>query len=125
MDLTAELVRNSFVVLHFIGLASLLGGFLTQMKAMAASAAKIVPSMVHGAWTMLITGVALVGIAEWRIAIGADFEVDHMKIGVKSLVLLLILFLVLYFKKKDSVKPAIFGLIGLLTTLNIVLAVFW
>lgn len=125
MDLTAELVRNSFVVLHFIGLASLLGGFLTQMKAMAASAAKIVPSMVHGAWTMLITGVALVGIAEWRIAMGADFEVDHMRIGVKSLVLLLILFLVLYFKKKDSVKPAIFGLIGLLTTLNIVLAVFW
>lgn len=125
MDLTAELVRNSFVVLHFIGLASLLGGFLTQMKAMAASDAKIVPSMVHGAWTMLITGVALVGIAEWRIAMGADFEVDHMKIGVKSLVLLLILFLVLYFKKKDSVKPAIFGLIGLLTTLNIVLAVFW
>ena len=125
MDLTVELVRNSFVVLHFIGLASLLGGFLTQMKALAASAAKIVPSMVHGAWTMLITGVALVGIAEWRIAMGADFEVDHMKIGVKSLVLLLILFLVLYFKKKDSVKPAIFGLIGLLTTLNIVLAVFW
>lgn len=125
MELTAELFRNTLVVLHFIGLAALLGGFITQMKAMAAQTAKIVPAMVHGAWTMLITGVALVGVAEWRIAMGAAFEVDHMKIGIKSLVLFAILFLVLYFKKKETVKPAIFGAIGLLTILNIVLAVFW
>lgn len=125
MEFTAELFRNSLVVLHFIGLASLLGGFLTQMKAMAAGTAKIVPAMVHGAWTMLITGVALVGVAEWRIALGANFEVDNIKIGVKSLVLAAILTLVLYYKKKDSVKAPIFGLLGLLTILNIVLAVFW
>lgn len=125
MEFTAELFRNSLVVLHFIGLASLLGGFLTQMKAMAAGTAKIVPAMVHGAWTMLITGVALVGVAEWRIALGANFEVDNIKIGVKSLVLAAILTLVLYYKKKDSVKAPIFGLLGLLTILNIVFAVFW
>lgn len=125
MEFTAELFRNTLVVLHFIGLASLLGGFLTQMKAMAAGAAKIVPAMVHGAWTMLITGLALVGVAEWRGAMGAAVEVDHMKIGIKSLVLTAILVLVLYFKKKDSVKAPVFGTIGLLTFLNIVLAVFW
>jgi hypothetical protein len=33
--------------------------------------------------------------------------------------------LVLYFKKKDSVKAPVFGAIGLLTILNVVLAVFW
>jgi hypothetical protein len=125
LELTAELFRNSLVVLHFIGLASLLGGFLTQMKAMASGAAKIAPAMVHGAWTMLITGVALVGVAEWRGAMGAAIEIDHMKVGVKSLVLTAILFLVLYFKKKDSVKAPVFGAIGLLTILNVVLAVFW
>lgn len=125
MEFTAELFRNTLVVLHFIGLASLLGGFLTQMKAMAAGAAKIVPAMVHGAWTMLITGLALVGVAEWRGAMGAAVEVDHMKIGIKSLVLTAILVLVLYFKKKDSVKAPVFGSIGLLTILNVVLAVFW
>lgn len=125
MEFTAELFRNTLVVLHFIGLASLLGGFLTQMKALAAGAAKIVPAMVHGAWTMLITGLALVGVAEWRGAMGAAVEVDHMKIGIKSLVLTAILVLVLYFKKKDSVKAPVFGTIGLLTILNVVLAVFW
>lgn len=125
MELTAELIRNSLVVLHFIGLAALLGGFITQMKAMANGAAKIVPAMVHGAWTMLITGLALVGVAEWRIAMGADFEVNHMLVGIKSLVVAAVLVLVLYFKKKDSVKAPVFGAIGGLTILNIVLAVFW
>lgn len=125
MESTAELFRDALVVLHFLGLASLLGGFITQMKAMAAGAAKIVPAMVHGAWTMLITGIALVGVAEWRGAMGAAIEVDHMKVGIKSLVLAAILVLVLYFKKKDSVKAPVFGAIGLLTILNVVLAVFW
>lgn len=125
MELTAELFRNSLVVLHFIGLASLLGGFITQMKAMANGAAKIVPAMVHGAWAMLITGVALVGVAEWRSAMGADIEIDHLKIGIKSLVVTAVLFLVLHCKKNDSVKAPVFGAIGGLTILNTVLAVFW
>lgn len=125
MESTAELFRDALVVLHFLGLASLLGGFITQMKAMAAGTAKIVPAMVHGAWTMLVTGVALVGVAEWRGAMGAAIEVDHMKVGIKSLILIAILVLVLYFKKKDSVKAPVFGAIGLLTILNVVLAVFW
>jgi hypothetical protein len=124
MELT-DIIRYSLVVLHFIGLASLLGGFMTQMKAMATSTAKIVPAMVHGAWTLLITGIALVGVAEWRISMGADFEVDHMKIGIKSLVLIAILVLVLAFRKKDSVKAPVFGAIGLLAIVNVVLAVFW
>ncbi len=50
-----ELTRNSLLVLHFIGLASLLGGFLTQMRAMGAGTAKIVAAMVHGAWTAFAT----------------------------------------------------------------------
>jgi hypothetical protein len=105
MQPTAEIILHSLLVLHFIGLASLLGGFLTQMKAMGKNLATIVPAMVHGAWTMLITGV--------------------LKIGVKSLVVTLILVLVLHFKKKQTVSAKAFGAIGLLTILNVVLAVFW
>jgi hypothetical protein len=48
-----------------------------------------------------------------------------MKIGVKSLVVTLILVLVLHFKKKQTVSAKAFGAIGLLTILNVVLAVFW
>ncbi|MBK3591715.1 hypothetical protein JHN60_05295, partial [Streptomyces sp. MBT51] len=50
------------VALHIIGIAALLGGFLTQMKAMGAGTARFVPAMLHGALTMLVTGVALVGL---------------------------------------------------------------
>lgn len=125
MELTAELVRNSLVVLHFIGLASLLGGFLTQMKAMGQGAAKIVPAMVHGAWTMLVTGVLLVGVREWMAAMEWAGDLDNMKIGIKSLVVTGILILVMRFRKQESVSAKVFGTIGLLTIVNVVLAVFW
>lgn len=124
MDLI-DFARNSLIVLHFVGLAALLGGFLTQMKAMRGGLAKVVPAMVHGAWTAFITGLLLVGLAEYRIAMGADFEIDHMKIGVKSMVALVILVLVMVNRKKDSVKTPVFGAIGALTLTNVILAVFW
>lgn len=120
-----ELTRNSLLVLHFIGLASLLGGFLTQMRAMGAGTAKIVPAMVHGAWTAFATGLLLVGLAEYRVAMGADFEVNHIKIGVKTVVVLIILILVMANRKKDTVKAPVFGAVGGLTLINVILAVFW
>ena len=125
MEQFAEILRNSLLVLHFVGLASLLGGFLTQMKAMAAKAAKVVPAMVHGVWTAFVTGLLLVGVAEWRIAMGAAIDIDHMKIGVKSLVVLVILILVMANRKKETVATPVFGAIGALTLTNVVLAVFW
>ena len=125
MEMVAELTRNALVVLHIVGLASLFGGFLTQMKAMAQKASKIVPAMVHGAWTALITGILLVGVAEWRIALGAGFDVDHTKIAVKSIVAAVVVTLVMLNRKKESVATPVFGAIGALTLTNIVLAVFW
>lgn len=123
MGLAIEITRNTLLILHFIGLASLLGGFLTQMKTLAQSAAKIVPAMVHGAWTMLATGLLLVTLAEWRVAMGADFEINHTKVGIKLVVLLVILVLVLRNRKKDQVSSAIVGSIGALSVVNIILAV--
>ena len=125
MELTAEIVRNLLIVLHFIGFAAVFGGFMTQMKAMAQGAAKIVPAMVHGAWTLLATGLLLVGVREWMAVMEWAPELNHMKIGIKSLVLIVLLVLILLNKKKDSVKAPIFGTIGLLAVLNVVLAVFW
>ena len=120
-----ELTRNTLIVLHLIGHASLLGGFLTQVRAMRQGAARIVPAMMHGVWTALATGLLLVGLAEDRVAMGADFEVNHVKIGVKSLVVLVIIFVLYSQRKKDSVKAGPFGAIGGLTLGNLVLAVFW
>ena len=125
MEFAAEFSRNVLVILHLIGMAAVLGGFLTQMKAMAKKAARIVPAMVHGAWTALITGILLVGVAQWRIGMGANFEVDHTKIAVKSIIAAVILVLVVINRKKDNVNTPIFGAIGALTLTNLVLAVIW
>jgi predicted membrane protein len=125
MEFAAELSRNVLVILHLVGMAAVLGGFLTQMKAMAKKAARIVPAMVHGAWTALITGILLVGVAQWRIGMGANFEVDHTKIAVKSIIAAVILVLVMINRKKDNVNTPIFGAIGALTLTNLVLAVIW
>ena len=125
MLVAAEIIKHSLVVLHFIGLAALLGGFLVQIKALRAKTAEILPAMVHGAWTMFITGILLVGVREWELALGGGSDLDHMKIGVKALVALVILVIVLLKKKQKPVSSAVLGAIGGLTLLNVVLAVFW
>jgi hypothetical protein len=120
-----EILRNSLIVLHLIGFASVLGPFLSQMKAMGQGTAKIMTGMVHGGWLLLITGLGLTGVAEWRAAEGIIESVNHAKIGVKLTLLVILLVLILVNRKKDSVKPIVIGLIGLLTITNVVLAVFW
>ncbi len=126
MITTATVLLNATIVLHFVGLASLLGGFLVQMKALKPGTAKIIPAMIHGAWTMLITGLLLVGLHEWISSLDpAAGEIDNIKVAVKSVVLTVVLVLVMQNRKKDSVKSSTLGLIGGLTLLNVILAVFW
>lgn len=115
-----EIVKQLFLVFHIIGIASLLGGFLTQLSKLSSKDVRITSAFVHGAFTMLVTGLVLVGITEM-----GDDPVNHVKIAVKLVVLLAILVLVLLNRKKDQVSTAIFGTIGALTTANIFLAVMW
>jgi hypothetical protein len=112
-----EFVHDLLVVLHFIGLASLLGGFLVQIK----STPRVVnPAMVHGVMTQLVTGILLVGTAEMQ-----DYDVDHAKIGVKLTVTLIVAVLVFLNRRRESLATGTWAAIGGLTIANIVLAVFW
>ncbi|MEU5096728.1 hypothetical protein [Streptomyces sp. NPDC020996] len=115
-----DVLIHFFVGLHIIGIAALLGGFLTQMKAMGQGTARFVPSMLHGALTMLITGVALVGIHQAQ-----GHEVNNIKIGVKLAVLVVILALVYVKRDDEKVDKGLFGLVGGLTMTNIFIAVLW
>jgi predicted membrane protein len=121
----AGIVKMFLVVLHLVGMAALLGGFLVQIKALRAKTAEILPAMVHGAWTSLLTGLLLVGIREWELAMGGGGDLDHAKIAIKTVVVLIVLVLVLINRKKKPVSGSVLGTIGALTFLNVVLAVFW
>jgi hypothetical protein len=112
-----EFLEHTLVVLHFIGLASLLGGFLVQIKT---SPRVVNNAMVHGIITQLVTGVLLVGIAE-----SDDAPVDHAKIGVKLTVAVIVAVLVFANRKRDVLSTGAWALIGGLTIANIVVAVFW
>ena len=112
-----ELLRNLLLVLHFVGLAALFGGFFVQLTARD----KVInTAMLHGVLTQLVTGFLLVGVAEAR-----DVEVDHAKVGAKLLVTVIITAIVLTQRSKNPVKVGVWAAIGGLTLLNIVLAVFW
>ncbi|GAA2255361.1 MULTISPECIES: hypothetical protein [Streptomyces] len=115
-----DVLIHLFVGLHIIGIASLLGGFLTQMKAMGAGTARFVPAMLHGALTMLVTGVVLVGLNQAQ-----DYSVDNIKIGVKLALLIVILGLVYVKRDDEKVEKGLFGLVGLLTVTNVFIAVLW
>jgi hypothetical protein len=115
-----DVLIHVFVGLHIIGIASLLGGFLTQMKAMGAGTARFVPAMWHGALTMLVTGVALVGFNEMQ-----GNTLNHVKIGVKLAVLFVVMALVYVKRDEESVDRGLFAAVGGLTVLNIFLAVLW
>ncbi|MGW7282825.1 hypothetical protein ACWGIV_32025 [Streptomyces sp. NPDC054844] len=115
-----DVLIHIFVGLHIIGIASLLGGFLTQMKAMGLGTARFVPAMLHGALTMLVTGVILIGLNQ-----ADDQSVDNVKMGVKLALLIVILGLVYVKRDDEKVEKPLFGLVGLLTVVNIFIAVLW
>ncbi|NSC23447.1 hypothetical protein FM076_20745 [Streptomyces albus subsp. chlorinus] len=115
-----DVLINVFVGLHIIGIAALLGGFFTQMKAMGKGEARVVPGMLHGALTMLVTGVALIGLHQ-----ADDSPVNTVKMGVKLALLVVILGLTYVKRDEERVSAPLFGAVGLLTMVNIFIAVLW
>jgi hypothetical protein len=119
------IIKSFLVVLHLVGMAALLGGFLVQIKALRAKTAEILPAMIHGAWTALATGLLLVGVREWEQALGGGRPLDHSQIAIKSVVILAIVTLVMLKRKQKPVSSSVLGTVGGLSFLNVVLAVFW
>ncbi len=113
-----DVLHDLFLVLHFVGLASLLGGFLVQMSA---EVKRVNPAMWHGALTQLVTGVALVGIMQ----ADDDPGLNNSRVGVKLLVLLVIFAVLWMQRRKDVMAEGAYFAIGGLTLANIVIAVFW
>ncbi|WP_326797898.1 hypothetical protein OG946_22970 [Streptomyces sp. NBC_01808] len=115
-----DVLINLFVASHIIGVAALLGGWLTQLKSLSTGDVRIAPSMVHGALVMLVTGFILVGLNE-----ADDVELNQTKISVKSLILIAILVMVFIKRKEERIPKPYFAAIGLLTMANVVIATTW
>ena len=104
-------------MLHFLGIASLLAGFLTQIREMK-TGMKVNAGVLHGAYLMLISGLAMAGLA-------ADpAKLNVIVISLKSMFLTAIFFIAYSFRKKEVTPKWVVPVIAGLTMLNMILAVF-
>jgi Na+-driven multidrug efflux pump len=116
-----DILRVILLILHFVGLSMLLGGFLIQLKPIAQGKGKVLRPMIDGALTQLVTGLLLVA----TIQMGDLFELDNWKLLVKLVIATVIVLLVFLFRKKDPAPSWVLWLIGGLTLANVVIAVAW
>ncbi|MDP4689057.1 MAG: hypothetical protein NWS14_04980, partial [Pontimonas sp.] len=73
-----ELVRDITLILHFIGLAMIIGPFLVQMRA---HSGYYFGWVMTGSLVQLVTGLLLTGLAEMGLADDPDMAVNHTKIA--------------------------------------------
>lgn len=75
-----EILRDVLVVLHLLGMAIIIGGYFATIKK-----PRVMPGMLHGAYLQLVTGLLLTGLAEM-----GDGDVNHVKIGIKVVLAILV-----------------------------------
>lgn len=106
----------ALLFLHLVSWAIVLGGWIATIKKPG-----LYKGIPHAALTALVTGVLMVGIAEM-----GDGTVNHMKIGIKLLINLVVVVLAFRARKAgDDAPRALITTIGVLTVVNIALALFW
>lgn len=112
-----DVVYGLVVVLHLLGMAGVVGGWLATVRR-----PQVVPAMLHGALTALVTGILLVGLAYAR---GEGDDVDNVKITFKLAVALAIAVLVWVNRRREDVPGPLVHLVGGLGVLNVAVAVLW
>lgn len=120
---TVQLIMNSFLLLHFLGIASLLAGFLTQMKQIK-SGMSVNAGVLHGAWLMLISALVMTGLASMPNEAGEHEAINALVITIKSLVLAVIFFIALTYRKNEKTPAWVVPAIAGLTILNMAIAIF-
>lgn len=115
-----HLVYQLLTLVHLIGFAALLGGCLVQLRA---SEPEVSLTMLIGAWTQLVSGLALAVLLE----LGNDpaDPVNHAKLGVKLGVAAVVVLLVAKNRKFQSIPRGLWTLITALTLANAGVAVLW
>jgi hypothetical protein len=107
------------LAVHIVAILGILGLLLSQV---AKSPRKLSPGVIHAGLAALVAGIVMVGLySEAK----PDEVLDHMKVGVKTLVLTAILFLGYKNVKKAEIKSTAWGSMLALTVVNIIIAIGW
>jgi hypothetical protein len=118
-----SLIYDILVVLHFIGMAGLVGGLIVGVTE---KPLRIKKTALHSGLLVLLAGIFMIIVNSVQHASDSSVEmVDHAKVGVKLLVVAVIL--ILGFKnlaKSEVAKKTYMTMLGL-SLLNILIAVFW
>lgn len=107
------------LALHILSILGILGLLLAQAQK---SPRKLSPGIIHAGLTALVAGIVMVSIFP---EVHPDEDLNHFKVGVKTLVLAAILFLGYRNVKKETVSARVWGTILALTSLNIFIAIAW
>jgi len=121
-----DAVFNVFLVLHFVGWAIVLGGYVATLRSPG-----LARGVFHGAATALVSGIVMMGIIESGAG-GPDY-IERGWLIAKLCIALVITVLAFLAKRQGSkadngtgaVSPVLKHSIGALTLVNILVAVFW
>ncbi|SDN83047.1 hypothetical protein [Lentzea jiangxiensis] len=114
-----EFVRLLLVFLHLLGMGMLVA--MIMLQARAGKDAPVNKGWLHGAALQLLTGIALVGIDPLVDSVAYD----HVKIGVKLLVVVAIAAVVAINVNKPKAPSWLLPTAASLVVLNVGIAVFW
>ena len=115
-----HLINDIMLILHLIGVGALLSGFFYQMKDMK-TGMKVNAGILHGAWLMLVTGFAMLGLI-YSDATRTE-DPNALVLSAKGIVITVIFFLAYGNNKKETAPKWVVPVITLLTVTNISLAV--
>ncbi|HYP45957.1 MAG TPA: hypothetical protein VEQ66_12260 [Propionibacteriaceae bacterium] len=111
------LLAQVLVLLHLIGFAALLGGALVQLRLLDP---EVNATMLHGAWTSLVTGAGLV-----TLAVLDGGPLPYAQLAVKLAVGLFVVLLVSVNRRFSSIPRGLLALIAGLTLADAGVAVLW
>ena len=107
------------MVMYVIHLLSVLGILVLLLLQWNKNPRKLNPGVLHAGLTALIAGVVMVGLHN---SVKPDEELNHTKVGIKLVVLILILALGYKNVKKPVLPKNVWLTMTGLTVLNIVIA---
>ena len=114
-------MKIAFHVAFGIHLLSILGVLVLLVISWKKTPRALNPGVLHSAATALVAGIVMVGT--WSAA--HENEINHMKVGIKFLVVLAILIVGYNSLKKKIFTDRTFTVMLGLTVTNILLAYLW